>query len=211
MAYDEDEQIARVKQWWSENWKALAAGLALGLGGIVGWNYWQSAGEQRYEQASIAFSQFRQALDSGAAERAAEHYDVLTSNYRRTPYATAASLKLAATRVQEGDLDAASALLQWAVDNAGDDGLRALARIRLARLNIARGELDAAERLLRPDAGAFAALKEEVRGDLALAQGDRAAAYAAYERALGLAEDMQRDTLRRKLDDLADAAPQGDA
>lgn len=206
MAYDEDEQAARFKQWWVENWKPLAAGLVMGLGAIVGWNQWQASGEQRYQRAATTYAQLANALDSGAANEAAEHYRVLTENYRRTPYAATAALRLAGVRVQDGDLDAAGELLQWAVDNARDDGVVTLARLRLARIHLAQGDLAAAEAVLPPGTGTFAALVEEVRGDLHLARGERTAAYAAYERALAQADDLQRDTLRYKLDDLADAA-----
>ena len=36
MAYEnEDQQVEALKKWWQENWKALVAGLGLGVGAIV--------------------------------------------------------------------------------------------------------------------------------------------------------------------------------
>lgn len=38
----ENEQVSALKNFFVENGKAIAAGLIIGIGGIAGWNYYQS-------------------------------------------------------------------------------------------------------------------------------------------------------------------------
>lgn len=208
MAYDEDEQIDRLKQWWSENWKALAGGLAIGISGIVGWNAWQAHGEQKAEAASALFTQVIAATDAGDLPAAQSAREALTSDYSGTPYAVAGSLQLAAAHVQQGDLDAAAEALQWAREHAGDPAMGRLAAIRLARVRWAQDDAEAGLSLLGSnDTGDYRAVSEELRGDILLDQGERRAAFEAYSAAMTVAPGESRPLLQQKLDNLADAAP----
>jgi predicted negative regulator of RcsB-dependent stress response len=97
------------------------------------------------------------------------------------------------------------------VDNPHDPALASLARLRLAQVLFQQNKADEALKQLDGDAGSYAALYDQLRGDIKLSQGDRAAARAAYQQALGALsadEAVSRDGLQRKLDDLADAAPE---
>ncbi|MEM4811074.1 MAG: tetratricopeptide repeat protein, partial [Thermofilum sp.] len=72
------------------------------------------------------------------------------------------------------------------------------------------GKLDDALKTLDGIEPAYAALVAELRGDIRLAQGDRAAAYAAYQDAVSRQTPESiaaKAGLQRKLDDLADVAP----
>lgn len=207
MAYDEDEQIARFQQWWNENWKALVGGLVIGIGGILGWNAWQSYGEQQAETASLLFSEVIGALDAGNREVAEANRQTLIEDYRRTPYAVAASMHLAAAQALDNQFTEAAESLQWARDNARDPAMEQLATIRLARLRWAQGEPEAALSLLdEANAEHFVAVREELRGDILLDQGERAAAYQAFSNAFAAASQEARELLQQKLDDLADVA-----
>lgn len=208
MAYDEEEQLARIQKWWSENWKALAGGLVIGVGGILGWNAWQSHTEQKAEAASAIYSRVVTATDAGNVEEARTAREQLISDYRGTPYAAAASLQLAAAHVGQGELDAAADALQWARDHADDAAIARLAAIRLARVRWGQGDAEAALTLLdTDDGGQYRAVREELRGDILLEQGNRTAAYEAYSAAMTAAPRESRQLLQQKLDDLADAAP----
>ncbi|PVF11136.1 hypothetical protein DBO95_25830, partial [Yersinia pestis] len=37
----ENDQVDAVRRFFSENGKALAVGVVLGIGALVGWRYWQ--------------------------------------------------------------------------------------------------------------------------------------------------------------------------
>jgi predicted negative regulator of RcsB-dependent stress response len=202
--YDDEAQIEELKRWWKENWKALAAGLAIGLAGIVGWEGYQSFNQGRAEQASQMFEELKTALAAGQSEDAARLAGTLQREFSATPYATGAGLGLAAQAVEQGDLARAAEQLRWVHQHGYDDGMRQLAGLRLARVLWQQEQPDEALKLLDTDAKAYAALYAELRGDILLSQGQPEAARAAYEQALQrLAPDADPQLLQRKLNDLA--------
>ncbi|MBY8965805.1 MAG: tetratricopeptide repeat protein [Algiphilus sp.] len=211
MAYDEDEQQARFQQWWQENWKALAAGLVIGIGGIFGWNAWQSHQEQQAEVASTLFSEMSAAVDAGQLQKATELHQGLIDAHGGSPYAVAASMRLAAARASGGEFEAAAALLRWSKEHADDSALSQLAQLRLARVLWAQGDAEAALVLLDQELGPYTSAAAELRGDILVAQDKRAEARSAYAQALASAPREARELLQQKLDDLADVAEAQDA
>lgn len=204
--YEDEDQAERLKQWWKENWMALAGGLVIGLAAIFGWEGWQSYQDRRGEQASRMYEDLKKAIADARSDDAARIGDALAGEYGGTPYAAGAALFLAAEAMKAGKPDEALARLRWVREHASDRGLQQVAQLREARVLWQQNQADAALKLLDGDMGEFAALAEELRGDIRLAQGDRAAARAAYEKALAAtAEDpAARAGLQRKIDDLAD-------
>ncbi len=205
--FDEEAQAEQLKQWWKDNWMALAAGLVLGIGAIFGWEGWKSYQEQRAGQASQMFEELKTALAESKTEEAMKLGDALAREHADTPYAAGAALFLAAEAVRANDFDQALSRLQWATQYSKDEGLRQVARLRQARVLWQQDKADAALKLLEGDNGGFEAMAEELRGDIRLAQGDRAAARAAYEKALAAVSDEDpatRTSLQRKLEDLTD-------
>ncbi|SFF54649.1 Putative negative regulator of RcsB-dependent stress response [Fontimonas thermophila] len=204
--FEDEDQAERLKQWWKENWLALAGGLVIGLAAIFGWEAWQSHQDRRAQQASRMYEDLKKAIADARAQEAVRIGDALVAEYAGTPYAAGAALFLAAEAFKNGKPDEALVRLRWVREKASDPGLRQVARLREARVLWQQNQLDAALRLLDGDMGEFTALAEELRGDIHLAQGDRAAARAAYEKALtATAEDpAARAGLQRKIDDLAD-------
>ncbi|MGH8461743.1 MAG: YfgM family protein [Stenotrophobium sp.] len=206
--YDEDQQIEQVKRWWNENWKSLAAGLIIGLGGILGWQGYQHYQQKQSAQASQMFEDMKNFLKEQKTDEANALGDRIINEYARTPYATVAALKLAQQAVEQGKLDDAAKRLQWVIDNSKDAGMVPLARLRMARVLWQQQKPDDAIKQLEGDHGDYASLFDELRGDIKLSQGDRVAARAAYEKALQEAANPaapeQQSGLQRKLDDLAD-------
>jgi predicted negative regulator of RcsB-dependent stress response len=205
--YEEEAQVEQLRRWWRENWMALAGGLVLGLAGIFGWEAWQKHQTAQSEQASQIYEDLKK-LTPDKASQAAELGKKLTDEYAGTPYAAQAALYLANLAGQQTDWDKARQHLEWVVKHGEDPGLQKVARLRLARVLWQQNQLDAAlAQLDIKDDDAFAALYQELRGDIQLAKGDRAAARTAYEKALSLGPAApSRDGLQRKLDDLAGAA-----
>lgn len=205
--YEDEAQAERLKQWWKDNWMALAGGLVLGLAGIFGWEGWQSHQSGRAAEASRMFEDLRVAISSNNVETATQIGDTLVKDHAKSPYASGASMYLAAEAVKAGKLDDALTRLRWVRDNGADDGLRQIARLREARVLWQQGQADAALKLLEGGDDDFSAVAEELRGDIRLSQGDRAAARAAYEKALAGTDEGDapaRGDLQRKIDDLAD-------
>lgn len=207
--YDDEAQVEELRRWWKENWIALAAGLALGLAAIFGWEaYGRSRDAHRAEGAHM-FDELGQAAAAGKYDDVAQMADRLAKDFDNTPYAVAAALKAAQLAVDTNKLDDAATRLQWAAAHGDDKALKPLIDLRLARVLWQQGKPEDALKHLEGDAGAYTGLVAELRGDIKLAQGDRAAARAAYEQALEKLDPQQapsRDLLQQKLDDLADAA-----
>lgn len=206
--YDDEAELENLKAWWKDNWLALAGGLILGLGAIFGWEGWKKYQTAQAMQASQIYEDMKAAFTADKDQQAQALAERLIKEYASTPYAANAALRLAAAEVEQQKLDTASARLQWVVAHSDDKGLKQLAKLRQARLLWQQNKPDEALKLLDSKADAYAALYEELRGDIKLSQGDRAAARAAYEEALRASTENPggRDTLQNKLDDVADAA-----
>jgi predicted negative regulator of RcsB-dependent stress response len=198
----EEEQIEAIKKWWKENGKSIIAGVVIGLGGVLGWQAWGQYRDSLGGQAAQHFQQLAGAMETGAAGVALAQGEQLISEYDGTPYAVFAALELARLHVDEGDNAQARRRLQWAMDNAGDEGLAQIARLRLVRVMLDDGDLEEADRLLQqPLDPSFAGAAAELRGDLAHARGDADAARDGYEEALQLGVG-DTTVVQMKLDDL---------
>ncbi|MCY1450542.1 Tetratricopeptide repeat-like domain protein [compost metagenome] len=112
---------------------------------------------------------------------------------------------MAKVAVEAGKLDDAAAELKAVLDKPADATLGELARQRLARVLAAQGKAEDAIKLLEGDADkAFAASREELKGDLLVQLGRTDDAHAAYLKAkAALPEDAAVGGLQMKLDDLA--------
>lgn len=203
--HDDEQELENLKRWFKENWIALAAGLVIGFGAIGGWQAWKGYHEKQYLAASQMYADLKKALEAAKPDEAAKIADKLQSDYASTPYATAAALRLAQVGVIDSKLDEAGARLDWVIKNGNDDGLKQLAKLRKARVLWQQGKADEAQKALDGDGGEFAALYSELRGDLALSQGDRSAARTHYEAAIKASTEQapNRPLLQQKLDDLA--------
>lgn len=207
--YEDEDQAEKLKAWWKDNWKALVAGLVLGLGGILGWEQYKSHKQQHAAQGSQLFEDFKVALAADKADEVKTMSDKLKGSFADTPYAAHAMLKLAQVAVEKDKPADALPALAWVAENSHDKALKPLAQLRSARVLVQQGKFDDALAKLGSDvASSYPVLVEEVRGDIQLAKGDRKAARAAYEKALAATEEAAaaREGLQRKIDDLADAA-----
>lgn len=203
--FEEEVQVERLKAWWRDNWKSLAAGLGLGAVAVVGWEGYDRYHTDQAEKASAVFEQLQAAQAAGKSDEARVLGGQLTRDFARTPYATGAAFFMAQTAAGQGQWADAKTHLQWALDHAQDDATRDLARLRLARVLWQLQEFETALKQLEGEHPGYEALFAELKGDIKLAQNDRAAARRAYEEALGKSEGPNRELLQRKLDDVADA------
>jgi len=182
----EEQQIAQLKKWWSENATSIIFGVAIGLAGVFGSKAWIGYQQGLSERAATIYAVMMQGLDAGNQQRVSERADTLITEYSSTPYASLAALALAKIQLQEGDLEAAASQLQWVLDNGGVDVVNDTARLRLARVLVAQQRLDDAEVLLAQPRSttAFDSLYDEVAGDIHSARGNAAAASESYQHAL---------------------------
>jgi predicted negative regulator of RcsB-dependent stress response len=201
----EEEQVEAIKRWWKENGTSVIAGLVIGLGGVFGWQAWGSYKDRVGAEAALAFNQLVAAVDRGDKPSAVKQAELMQSNYDNS-YAIFAAMAEARVKLDEGDGAAAISRLEWASQKAGNPALQSLVQLNLARILLDQGELDAAEKLVASAQGGFAGEFAALRGDIAFARGDKAAAAAAYTQAMTL-EVSNRNLLQMKLDDLAAHTP----
>jgi len=199
----EEQQVEALKQWWKDNGTSVIAGVVIGLIGVFGWRAWVNHRDTVAAQASNLFDQLVVSVEASKADSAAQQVGVLRSEYGATPYAAFAELMEARLRYEKGDVLGAKDALGQAIDKAPDAALGAVAVLRLARVQIGAGELNAAATLLdqHPAAPPFAAEYAGLRGDIARARGDAAAARRAYQAAIA-GKVGNADLIQLKLDNL---------
>jgi predicted negative regulator of RcsB-dependent stress response len=202
----EEEQIEAIKRWWKENGTSVIAGLVIGLGGVFGWQAWGNYRDRVGAEAALAFNQLVAAVDRGDNTSAIKQAELMRSDYGDSSYAVFSALAEARVKLDEGDAGSAISRLQWAIEHAGDPTLKQLVQLNLARILLNEGDIDGAEKLVTSDQGGFAGEFAVIRGDIALARGDKVAAAAAYNQAM-TQEVSNRNLLQMKLDDLGVKAP----
>ncbi len=200
----EEEQVEKLKAWLKENGLSIVFGIVIGVGGIGGYNYWRHVQETTAAEASSHFTQMIEALSGDDDVSLQLHADILIAKYSSTEYALMAQLALARMHVDSGEYAAAEAALQQVIGSAAQQPLAYLARTRLAAVQIQTEQYQQALSTLTIEFPAeFAALVDELRGDVLARQGKSGEAIAAYRKAQ-LAEPgpANPEFLRQKLNDL---------
>ncbi|MEO6365863.1 MAG: tetratricopeptide repeat protein [Luteimonas sp.] len=197
---NEHEQSERVRTWVQKNAIGIIGGIALGLGLVAGWQWWQN---QQLSGRIQASQQYDQAIKAIAADptKASSQVRALSG---KDPYAALAGLQLAKAQVEADQRDAAIVTLRNIKD--ADAGLAEVINQRLARLLIDANKPAEAIKLL--DTTESAGMLE-VRGDALSALGKRDAARDAYSKALAKVDvgSPQRRLLELKLTDVGGATP----
>lgn len=200
----EDEQVEAIKQWLKKNGPGIVAGIAIGLGAIGGWRWWQDYQTGIIYNASNYYEAMLDALRADDAPKARGQAAVLTDTYADTTYGTFAALMLAKLDAESGENEQAIAWLEWVLSHTEQRDLIDITRLRLARVLLAEERLDAAEAQLDQVLSAsYSAEQQELRGDVLLAKNDIDRARAAYQAALAsLGPGVQNLALQLKLENL---------
>lgn len=210
----EEEQVAALKRWWSENGNSLVIGIALALAAIFGWQAWQQQILNTKYEASSLYQQILDAASVQTIEAKEKNLatvrllgEKLKSDYASTEYAKFAALFLAKAAIEAKELSVAEQELRWVLSQNPDEPTRAIVNARLARLLLAQDKIDEASTIVsQPVDKPFMPMYLEIKGDIALAKGDRVAARSAYEEAKSQLknDDRERILLEMKLSDVAD-------
>ena len=201
----EEEQIARIKKWWGENGKAIIFGLVIGLGGIFGYRYWESAQIAQGQSASINYEHLLALASGGASEEVTNAGQAIIDGYPKTTYAKLSALVLAKLAVDVRDLAEAKERLNWIVSNAKGGKILPVALSRLARIHLAEGNAAEAAAAIAKINASYADQFIELRGDVLLAEGKTEDALAMYERALSDIRERgsSANALQLKIDNIA--------
>nr|WP_306671421.1 tetratricopeptide repeat protein [Endozoicomonas sp. ONNA2] len=219
-----------LKNLWKDYGQPVVLGVAITLAVVSGYQYWQKTQQQKIAEASALYQnlldtvsnaaspdkpvQFSPPLTEEQKATVSHVVSVLQNDHGSSQYAAFATLFLAQQQVQEGQLSAARASLEWVLAQQPASEVQIMASVRLARVLISESSVNgqqALDILSRLNAGkSYEATVESVKGDVYLALGDRKQAEAAYQKAVNAAQDngLNRPLLQLKLDDLAAMAPQ---
>lgn len=197
----DEEQVEAIKKWWSENGKSVIGGVVLGFAIIGGWQGWDRYQKSEGEQASSSFEVMMEHSIKGETDGVVKAGQDIVATYPNTAYGFFAASELAKVVYEKGEVDAAKAHLQSAIDIAPDDSLASMAKLRFAALALDSGDFAGAKQVLEGiNDPAYQGEAETLKGDIALAEGDKAAAVAAYKAALA-AGVRDRKLVRMKLID----------
>ena len=182
----EKEQVEALRKWWKDNGSSIITGILLGLSVLLGGKAWFGYQESRNLSASNTYAQMMAVSAVGDGEQVKAHANVLITEFTSSVYAPLAAMLLAKQAVENGELSAAQAQLEWALDMASTPAVEHTARTRLVRVMIDQAQYAQAELMLDSvqDPGAYQFVYSELRGDLAVAQGELEKAAKAYKAAL---------------------------
>ncbi|WP_061709958.1 YfgM family protein [Pseudenterobacter timonensis] len=177
---NEHDQVDAIKRFFTENGKALAVGVILGVGALIGWRYWNShqvesarGVSQSYENTVRAIAPDQPQTISTAEKFAADNKNI---------YGAMTALEVAQQYVDKNELDKAASQLTQAIAAADDDNLKALINLRLARIQVQQKKADEALKTLDTVKGeGFAAIVADLRGEALLSKGDKKGARSAWQ------------------------------
>lgn len=199
----ENEQVDALRRFFIENGKALAIGVVIGIGALLGWRYWQNHQQAEMTGASQSYQQASEALTSGKADGVALAEKFIEKNANN--YGVLAALQVAQHDVDQKDFAKAEQQLAWAQGQTKDENLKSLIDLRLARVQLQENKLDGALKTLDLiKATGWVAMAQDVRGDVLVKKGDVKGAREAYSK--GLASDASQSLqalLRMKLNNLS--------
>lgn len=192
-AYEtEEQQVEAIKKWWQDNYKMVVAALVLGLGSILGVQFYQQNQQMMAEDASNNYAAVLNASTSAVAgdeqkDTVAGRAEILQKQYQSSPYSSQATLLYAKVLADKGDLDGAISQLDWVISNNQDATMEQIAKIQKAQLLAASDKSDAAISLLNglsDQSSGFKAISLEVKGDILAQQGKKEEAKKAYDDAI---------------------------
>lgn len=206
----EEEQVAALRGWVKKNGVAVLIAVLLAVATYAAWNWYRHT---KLEQSLTASSLYQSMMQSyqtvvaggeGAADaeaRLTKGGEQLIAEHDSSPYAQFAALMLAGRAVEQDDYPAAEKYLRAALVVDRDEKLVVLITHRLARVLSAQGKHDEALALLSADVPeTMRSAREDVRGDILLAQGKRDLARAAWQQAIdALAKDIPKEDPARRL------------
>ncbi|WKE64659.1 tetratricopeptide repeat protein [Gallaecimonas kandeliae] len=177
----EEQQVEAIKSFWKEHGNGIILGTLIGLAAIYGWRWYGQQQLAKQEQSSAAYAAALKKVDAGDLSAG----DAFLKGDSAGQYQTLMAARLAKAAADKGELDKALGYLDQAQAHADTETLKGIFTLRKARIQLAKGDLKGAKAslaLVKDDA--FKAESQELLGDIAVKEGDKAAARTAYQAAL---------------------------
>ena len=131
----EEQQVEAIKGFWKENGTAVIAGLALGFAGFIGFNYYKDAQLANEVETSDAYQTVMESAGKEDTLFSANANKFITEN-KDSSYASLTAFALAKEASSHKDWPQVAIHLNTAIENAKNQGIKAIASIRLARVQI---------------------------------------------------------------------------
>jgi predicted negative regulator of RcsB-dependent stress response len=181
---DDQEQLDELKLWWNKYGKITISLVILALLAYASWQGYQYMQYKKAVEASALYQSLGQ-IDPSKADEMKTLSSKLTTDYVGTPYAGRAAILQAKSQFLAGDIEGAKSQLEWATVNATETSIKAIASLQLASLLLADQDYAGAEKVLSAnlDKG-YMGLKQDLQGDILLAQGKVDEAKKVYADAL---------------------------
>lgn len=181
---EDQEQLDEFKVWWSKYGKLT---INLVLAALISYASWQAYQYFQHKKAVEASDIYQNmlALELDKTDLVKAEADKLIGDYSSTPYAGRAAVFLAKRNFLAEDIEGAKVQLKWAIKNAEESSVRAIASLQLATLMLDEKDYASAEKILKGELDkGFEGLKDDLLGDVYVAQGKTAEARQSYESAL---------------------------
>ncbi|WP_163930444.1 tetratricopeptide repeat protein [Paraferrimonas sp. SM1919] len=194
----EQQQEEKLKQLWQEYGVSVVSGIALGLAGLGGWNYYSDIQVQKTQAAS---QEFQNILENKEGTELVEAAQVYATNHSQQGYQALLNLSAAKVAVEAKDFSKAETLLAAVVAEGGFSGQ--IAALRLARVQKHQAKYDdALAELEKVSSESFAAQKNELKGDIYVDLKQYSEAREAYQAALAVQDINAASAVQLKLDNL---------
>lgn len=189
---EEQEQLDEFKVWWTKNGKMainLVLAALVAYSAWTGYHYFQ---QKKAVEASELFQSLVQ-LDTSKLGDIKTQSAKLMESYAGTPYAGRAAVFAAKNNYAANDGKSAKAQLEWAIGNAQESSIKAIASLQLASILLEEKNYDGALKVLSADIDkGYDGLKQGLQGDVYLAQGKQTEARKAYTDALANLDENGR-------------------
>jgi predicted negative regulator of RcsB-dependent stress response len=198
---EEEEQLAKLRSWWSEYGTTIIVAIVVSIVAIVGWRWYDSNQQTQAFEGAKAYADYQVA--EGVQKDAAG--DLISSNFSGSAYHMFVLFDRAQTALEQSDLPGAETFLTTAVQEGDAVLLKDLAKIRLAKIQ--HGLDRTSEALATLASVSNAGYKNwalEAKGDIHVSRKELELAYESYSAAIeSLAQGEQRPILEMKRKNVA--------
>ncbi len=181
----DEEQIERLKGWWTKFGNYIVYGIILIFGLVYGLKAWQDSRSVLLDKASSLYTRALNAFSVGKKDEFQANSNQLLADHTDSVYSDFVRLLLAKEAIKSGKMKQAEDYLQYVINKTKQKSLKHIATLRLARIYYSNGSYENAEKqLLNLDDTEFEFFAHEIRGDISLRNKQYKAANNAYKLAL---------------------------
>lgn len=178
------EQIEMLSHWWKSYGKGIFFAIIIGLIIGFGWRYWYHKKANYKAEASMVYQGVLNATAAKQPKSASSLLTTLKKKYGDTPYASLGALLVAGNDANANQLDQALVQYKWVTSHSKVSSFKQIARIDAARILLAQKQYDKAlAELTSVSDKTYLPLVNSIKGQIYLAQGDKAQAKKAFSSA----------------------------